>query len=183
MTRRLVAVAVLAATLMAAAPAGATDAPMAISAPSPVRSLQQAVRVTPPAPQASPAASPAHEAVAILNAERAAHGLAPLQIDDRLMLAAQRHSADQAAMGAMSHTGSDGSNVGTRLQRVGFGYSRYAENVAHGYGSAASVVAAWMASPGHRANNLNVFLTHIGVGLAHTPAGHPYWTMVFATPG
>jgi uncharacterized protein YkwD len=167
---------------MAAAPVGATDAPMAITAPSPVRSLQQAVRVTPPAPQASPASSPAHEVVALVNAERAANGMAPLQIDDRLMLAAQRHSADQAAMQQMSHTGSDGSNVGTRLDRVGFSYSRYAENVAHGYGTAASVHAAWMASSGHRANNLNVFLSHVGVGVAYGPSGHPYWTMVFGTP-
>jgi len=167
--------------VMVAAPAGASDGPLAITSSSPVQRLQPAVRLTPPAPPAPPATSPAEAVVALTNNERALYGLPPLQIDGRLMLAAQRHSEDQAAMNRMTHTGSDGSNVGVRLDRVGFAYRSWAENVAYGYGDAAAVVAGWMNSPGHRANNLSG-QTHVGVGLAYSASGTPYWTMVFATP-
>jgi uncharacterized protein YkwD len=167
----------IALTLMAAAPAAA-DAPAAISRPSPVAPLRAAVRLHPPPP---PAPSPAHQVVALVNAERAVYGLAPLQIDDRLMLAAQLHSDDQAFWSRMSHTGIDGSNVGQRIAAAGFPAGSWAENVAYGYGDPAGVVAAWMNSPGHRENNLSNN-THVGVGLAYSANGTPYWTMDFATP-
>lgn len=41
--------------------------------------------------------------------------------------------------------------------------SRAAENLARGYSTAAETVAAWMASPGHRANVLDPALNKIGV--------------------
>ena len=42
-----------------------------------------------------------------------------------------------------------------------------AENLARGYTTADRTVAAWMASPGHRANILNRRLTRIGVGAVY----------------
>jgi len=42
-----------------------------------------------------------------------------------------------------------------------------AENIGAGAVSASSMVRAWMASPGHRANILNSRLRYIGVGAAH----------------
>lgn len=178
MTRRLTAVLLIAATLAIAAPAGASNAPMAITGPSPARTLAPAVRVSPPPP---PTVAPVYQVVNRVNAERAKVGLPALQIDDRLMLAAQRHSEDQAFHNHMSHTGSDGSNVSTRLDRVGYAWRGWAENVAYGQRDAATVVTAWMNSAGHRANNLSGN-TQVGVGLAYSSNGTPYWTMVFATP-
>lgn len=181
MTRRFLAMAMFAATLAVAAPVGAINAPMAITGPSPAGSLRAAVRVHPPAPPPQPAASQVEQVASLVNAERARAGLAPLQIDARLMLAAQRHSEDQAAMGRMSHFGSDGSTVAIRLDRVGYAYRGWAENVAYGQPDAATVVTAWMNSPGHRDNNLGPN-TQLGVGLAYSASGTPYWTMVFGTP-
>lgn len=118
----------------------------------------------------------------LTNAERTARGVAPLRLDVRLNRAAQAHSDEQAARGAMSHTGADGSSPGDRIDRTGYRWSRWAENVAAGYGSADAVVRGWMGSDGHRRNILNPQLTELGLGVAVTPSGTPYWTQVFATP-
>lgn len=139
-----------------------------------------------PAPVAAPLVAPAstslQQVVDLTNAERARAGLGPLSVDPRLMGAAQAHSADQAARASMTHTGSDGSNVGARIGRQGYAFQSCAENVAWGYRDAPSVVAGWMGSPGHRANILSRGATHVGVGLAHAADGSPYWTQVVASP-
>lgn len=143
--------------------------------------LRPAVRLDPPKPPPAPAPSPVRQVVDLVNAERAARGLPAMAIDSRLELAAQRHSQDQAAMRRMSHTGSDGSTFVQRIDRVGFPWRSAAENVAYGYATPSSVMAAWMNSPGHRQNILSSN-THIGVGLAYGSDGLPYWTQLFATP-
>ncbi|RQW97576.1 CAP domain-containing protein [Micromonospora inaquosa] len=122
----------------------------------------------------------AREVVDLVNAERAKAGCKALSIDDKLMTAAQRHSQDQADHQNMSHTGSDGSNAGTRLDRVGYAWRTYGENVAWNQKTPAAVMDAWMNSSGHRANILNCAFTEIGVGIASSNG--PYWTQVFAAP-
>lgn len=141
--------------------------------------LRTAQRLDPPKPQAP---SPIRQVLDLVNAERAARGLPAMVADQRLDLAAQRHSDDQAAMRRMSHTGSDGSTMVQRIDRVGFPWRSAAENVAYGYPSASAVMAGWMNSTGHRLNILGPN-THIGVGLAYGTDGLAYWTQVFATPG
>ncbi|MEH0932322.1 CAP domain-containing protein [Micromonospora sp. CPCC 205558] len=122
----------------------------------------------------------AREVVDLVNAERAKAGCKALSINDKLMTAAQRHSQDQADHQNMSHTGSDGSNSGTRLDRVGYAWRTYGENVAWNQKTPAAVMDAWMNSSGHRANILNCAFTEIGVGIASSNG--PYWTQVFAAP-
>ncbi|MEU4397340.1 CAP domain-containing protein [Micromonospora orduensis] len=124
--------------------------------------------------------SQAREVVNLVNAERAKAGCKALSIDDKLMTAAQKHSQDQADHQNMSHTGSDGSNAGVRLDRVGYAWRTYGENVAWNQKTPASVMDAWMNSSGHRANILNCAFTEIGVGIASSNG--PYWTQVFAAP-
>ncbi|MFR9777980.1 CAP domain-containing protein [Micromonospora sp. MS34] len=120
------------------------------------------------------------EVVDLVNKERAKAGCKALTIDDKLMLAAQRHSQDQADHKTMSHDGSDGSNVGDRLDEVGYAWRAYGENVAWNQQTPAAVMDAWMNSPGHRANILNCSFTEIGVGVARSNG--PYWTQDFGTP-
>ncbi|MFG1842321.1 CAP domain-containing protein [Micromonospora sp. NPDC049175] len=122
----------------------------------------------------------AREVVDLVNAERAKAGCGALSIDDKLMTAAQKHSQDQADHKNMSHTGSDGSNAGVRLDRVGYAWRTYGENVAWNQQTPAAVMDAWMNSSGHRANILNCAFTEIGVGIA--TSNGPYWTQVFAAP-
>ncbi|RQW98995.1 CAP domain-containing protein, partial [Micromonospora globispora] len=120
------------------------------------------------------------EVVDLVNAERAKAGCKALTINDKLMLAAQRHSQDQADHQTMSHDGSDGSDVGDRLDRVGYDWRAYGENVAWNQQTPEAVMDAWMNSPGHRANILNCSFTEIGVGVARSNG--PYWTQDFGTP-
>lgn len=121
--------------------------------------------------------------VASINAERAAAGHAPLTRCATLDVAAQRHSEDQAARSTMTHTGSDGSGIGDRATSAGYrGWTALAENVAAGQSDVPSVMSAWMASSGHRTNILGGY-AHVGVGLARSANGTPYWTQDFGTGG
>jgi len=70
----------------------------------------------------------------------------------------------------MSHTGSNGSSVSDRVNRVGNieGSRGVGENVAMGQRTPEAVVSAWMNSEGHRANILRSETTHIGIGFVGT---------------
>jgi len=130
-----------------------------------------------------PPPSPQQQVVDIANRHRADRGIAPLTVNSSLSTAAQNHSTDQARRDRMTHTGSDGSNAGTRISRTGYSWSTWAENVAAGQPDAKSVMSAWMGSSSHRANILNSNLTQVGIGLNYSSNGTPYWTMVLARPG
>lgn len=105
----------------------------------------------------------------------------PLRWDSRLAAAAAAHSADQASRGVMSHTGSDGSDTGTRIQRQGyFPFSTWGENVAYWYPNLAAVIDGWMTSPGHCRNIMFSGFKDVGMAVAYTPSGLPYWTQDFA---
>jgi uncharacterized protein YkwD len=120
--------------------------------------------------------------VALTNAERAKRSSCPqLRHDDRLQTAAQRHSADMASYGYLSHTGHDRSTPVQRMQDAGYDASGqgWAENVARGYPTVAAAMAGWMNSPGHRANILNCSLRAIGVGVARAADGQLYFTQDF----
>ncbi|QKV96500.1 CAP domain-containing protein [Streptomyces sp. NA02950] len=116
--------------------------------------------------------------VELVNKERAKVGCKPVTVDAKLTKAAQAHSEDMAEHSNMSHTGSDGSSPGDRIERAGYSWSTYGENVAYGYSSPESVMEGWMNSSGHKANILNCDFKEIGVG--HAQPGH-YWTQDFAT--
>jgi uncharacterized protein YkwD len=79
----------------------------------------------------------------------------------------------------MSHTGSNGSDMGSRVQDTGYQYSTAGENVAAGYPDAEAVMAGWMGSDGHRENILNPSFEHLGVGYSVGDDGNAYWTQNF----
>ncbi|MEU8813653.1 CAP domain-containing protein [Actinoplanes sp. NPDC048796] len=131
---------------------------------------------------AAPTTPAAYEAevVKLTNAQRTAHGCQALRTDARLTTAARAHSTDMVKQGFFSHTGSDGSNFVTREVRAGYPRNgAAAENIAWGYRSPQQVVTGWMNSSGHRKNILNCANTAVGVGLAYTAGGAPYWTQDF----
>jgi len=120
-----------------------------------------------------------------VNAERAQQGLAPLQLNAQLNVAAQRHAINMGCQGVMAHN-LDGQDAGQRMNAAGYSWSAWAENVAMGYTSAPTVVAGWMNSPGHRANILDessLDLTETGIGAFTGPDGRIYYCQVFARPG
>jgi uncharacterized protein YkwD len=168
-----------------AGPSAAVAAPTQSVAPTSVGGSAQSATLAPAVRGAAtqPELPPMlRDLIVIVNAERESRGLAPMRYNERLALAARRHSEDQARQDRATHTGSDGSTLASRIDAVGYGWSSLAENVATGYPDAQSVMAGWMASDGHSRNILSVNVD-IGVGLAYGADGRPYWTQVFATPG
>lgn len=122
--------------------------------------------------------------IELINAERAKAGLSALNPQGQLGSAARLHSADMACNNYFSHTGLDGSDVGSRTQNQGYGWSYVGENIAAGYSSPADVVKGWMKSPGHKANILGADYTEIGIGYAFGGESEygSYWTAVFGSP-
>ena len=119
----------------------------------------------------------------LVNEIRRGQGLAELAVDRRLVAAAQSHSEDMATHDFLSHEGSDGSDVGERLESAGYAWSFHSENVGGGYANAQAVVDGWMASAGHRANILSSNPEHLGVGYASAGGTQfvRYWTLDFGS--
>jgi uncharacterized protein YkwD len=132
-----------------------------------------------PAPAAGRASSVQAELVELLNAARAAQGAPPLRPDPRLALAARRHSRDMAAHHYFSHDSRRGERFSARIARTGWMRARVrwrvGETLAWGVGAKAaprSIVAAWLASAGHRRIVLAGRFRRVGAGVAEgTPFG------------
>jgi hypothetical protein len=121
------------------------------------------------------------DVIDLVNAERQAEGLHPLDYDARLTTAARQHSQDMAQQNYFGHDSLDGRKFYERILDAGYDYSTCGENIAAGYGSPEAVVNAWMNSSGHRANILNTNFCDIGVGYVNVPgsAYQYYWTQDF----
>ena len=105
--------------------------------------------------------------IAAMNRERAARGLGPLRVNDRLALAAQDRIGDLFAKHYFNHVSPDGMQPFVWAQRRGYDYSIIGENLAAGYRGATAVVDGWMHSPGHRANILGRNFDEVGVAVAN----------------
>ncbi|WP_030813155.1 CAP domain-containing protein [Streptomyces sp. NRRL F-2799] len=161
------------------APAKPVSTPTVRQVSTQPRPVQTATAAAPGTPQpAATASGDVARVVELVNAERAKVGCSPVELNSTLTKAAQDHSADMAAHNTMSHTGSDGSDPGSRITAAGYQWSAYGENVAYGYSTPEQVMAGWMNSPGHRENILNCSYKEIGVGLAQPGS---YWTQDFGT--
>lgn len=64
-----------------------------------------------------------------------------------LVLAAKRHSEDMNTNNYFSHIGLDGSTVADRINKTGFIWTCYGENIAYGATTEQQVFELWMNSP------------------------------------
>ena len=122
-------------------------------------------------------ASPLEQAMLkLINAERAAVGVAPLSFDTNLNDAAEDHSSSMLVNNIFSHTGADGSSARERMVEAGFrfeGTNASGENIAFQSERGAEGLAddvedlhdSLMDSPGHRANILSANFDEIGIGI------------------
>jgi serralysin len=128
--------------------------------------------------------------LALINAERAELGIAPLRLNGRLNSSAETHSRWMLREDVFSHDGSGGSDPGDRMDDAGYQFSgswTWGENIAwQSEGGAAGisdeVVAmhnSLMNSPGHRANILNPDFVEIGIGIEVGTMGS--WPAVIVT--
>ncbi len=157
-----------------AVPADPDPAPEDTPAPT---AAPVAATVEAPALPADVAGFPA-EIFRLVNAERAAFGLAPLAWNAILARAAQLHADDCYARGWCSHTGSDGSTMKERIIRQGYDPVRWSECWAW-YGTPEMAVAMWMdevpPNDPHRRTILSTWLTEVGVGVVPAANGRGYY--------
>jgi uncharacterized protein YkwD len=108
----------------------------------------------------------------------------PLEWNEALQRAADVQVRDIAPQATVSHSGSDGSDVGTRVRRQGYEWGTVGENAAAGRSTAAATLEQWMGSPGHCGNMMGAEFRHVavvGVQAPGTTYTH-YWIMVLAAP-
>jgi uncharacterized protein YkwD len=104
--------------------------------------------------------------------------------NDKLTLAAQKHSQDMDVTGELSHTTlagamnyTPGTTFDARIKQEGYAFKTAGENVAWGFSTPQSVLKAWLESEGHCRNIMNPAFTEIGLGKTGS-----YWAQSFAAP-
>lgn len=123
--------------------------------------------------------------ITLTNTDRVSQGEAPLATSTLLARAAQKKADDMLANSYFAHISPLGVTPWYWFTKVGYYYSHAGENLAVHFDDATALEAAWMASPGHRANILKGVYTQIGIGVAHGMyQGEPTTFVVelFATP-
>lgn len=138
----------------------------------------------PPPPPSTPDAGPSSgggDTVALtaeeqglvdaINAERATRGLAPVEVEERLLCAARRHALDVGGSGECGHVGADGSWPWDRAMACGFPQERWTVNeiaAGPGFEDGADAVWGWRHSDGHYAALMHERARYIGVGVHRT---------------
>lgn len=122
----------------------------------------------------------------LTNTERAKQKLPPLTVNQKLTNAAQAKIEDMFEQQYFDHISPQGHGPGYLADQAGYSYVIVGENLALGnFKDDAVLVAAWMASPGHRANILHTRFTEIGVAVGQSIyKGKLVWLAVqeFGTP-
>lgn len=150
------------------------------------------VLVSSPAGTGSPGAAPppantesaTAEVVRLTNLNRAKHRRPALAVSAKLTEAARLHAEQMAAYQRLEHNISSARypNLPARLDAVRYLYATAGENIAWNQPDADAVMNTWLNSTGHRANILNAEVTEIGVAVARSSKGEPYWIQVFGRP-
>lgn len=114
----------------------------------------------------------------LVNIERSAVGLKPLNMNTKLSKVAYEKSKDMANSNYFAHHSPNYGSPFEMMKEFGISYRAAGENIAMGYPTPDAVVKAWMNSPGHRDNILNKSFGQLGVG-AYNDNGTIYWTQMF----
>lgn len=102
----------------------------------------------------------------LTNQQRAAAGLAPLNLNSQLAQAAAGKAEDMFTNNYWAHISPNGTTPWEFIRGAGYNYSYAGENLARGYSSASDVMNAWMASTEHRANILSPNYSDVGFAVA-----------------
>lgn len=153
----ILATAALAASLLSANPATASEAPCGDSTAAPQQLDLQQMRSS---------------VLCLINRIRGRYGLHPLADNKALRASASAHSTSMVVHGFFAHEGPGGS-MDHRISRAGYltaaGAFVIGEDIGGGddlAGSPMSVVRSWMNSPPHRENILDPQFRDVGVGVA-----------------
>lgn len=175
------------AVLAAAALAAPVSAGQSGSTPRPAIAR---VSASAPSPSTAVAAEDAaldrleQDALAGINAERAAAGLPPLSCTPELCRIARTYSREMVDRHFFAHADPDGATVETRADGAGIRWRSVGENIARNRGfkdPAVVAVREWMKSEGHRENILDARFRETGIGVWVAPDKTVYFTQIFVT--
>lgn len=105
----------------------------------------------------------------LINEERKAQGITPLQIDDLLNSTAQAKATDMVKNNYFSHESPTYGSPFEMMQNAGITYRTAGENIA-GNPSVENAVKSWLASESHKQNLLSNAYNYIGIGIEESPA-------------
>ena len=105
----------------------------------------------------------------LINEERKAQGITPLQIDDLLNSTAQAKATDMVKNNYFSHDSPTYGSPFEMMQNAGITYRTAGENIA-GNPSVENAVKSWLASESHKQNLLSNAYNYIGIGIEESPA-------------
>ena len=112
--------------------------------------------------------------VEAMNHKRAAAGLPPLRMSEKLCAAADDRMHDMFAKHYFEHVSPDGIDPFTWAEKRGYDYRAIGENLAVGYRRASDVVDGWMHSEGHRENVLGRTYEEIGISIDNSAPKRPF---------
>jgi hypothetical protein len=99
------------------------------------------------------------------NDQREKQGLPKLELNDKLNAAALAKAQYMFAKQFWSHNAPDGTNPWKFIKDANYSYSVAGENLARDFATTDEMVAAWMASPTHKANIVNNRYKDIGIAV------------------
>jgi uncharacterized protein YkwD len=122
----------------------------------------------------------AAEILQLINARRTENGASALLEHSEIKKLADIRARESSEY--FSHKRPDGSSCSTIYSDYSITYVSIGENLAFGYSSPESLVAAWMASESHRQNILCGDFVYTGIGIYIDSNGTAYYSQLFFTP-
>ena len=120
----------------------------------------------------------------LVNVHRAGLGLKALAVSPSLTASATWKAQHMATYNYMAHQDIAppiARSAADRIAACGYPSAGWGENIAAGWPSAASVLSAWLQSPGHRANIENPAFVVTGSGVSAAANGTLAWAQDFGT--
>ncbi len=96
--------------------------------------------------------------------------------NDQLEQAALAHSADMFSKKYFSHVSPDGSRAGDRIEKTGYHWLTYGENIGMGFKNEKEVIDGWLKSSGHCKNLMNKDYKEMGIARTGN-----YWVQNFGS--
>ena len=115
------------------------------------------------------------ELLDLVNQDRVSKGLSALTVINEISFLASTHDDYMITNGIASHDNFEQRSI---TLKNGVGAISVSENVAAGFNTPTSVIAAWNASPTHKAN-LEGAHTHYGLAVKADSNGKKYYTLLF----
>jgi uncharacterized protein YkwD len=113
-----------------------------------------------------------------VNAVRAEHGLAPVQLSAALTAAAATHARDMSVQGRAWHFGSDLTSPRERAFRAGYQGEVVGENLSEGSDSDLTVLASWLDFADTREVILDPAARGLGIAWYQEPSGKIWWVQL-----